>query len=123
MPIQFRSRFQHWRKATQRKAIRIPLFLVSLFTVILIGTPGIAQVGVQQIEIPVVAPIVPQPSVPQVPRPEIRGVWLTLNDLDVMKDRNKVQEAMNQLGRLNFNTIYPVIWNSGYVTYPSAVAQ
>ncbi|NJK52131.1 MAG: family 10 glycosylhydrolase [Leptolyngbyaceae cyanobacterium SU_3_3] len=56
-------------------------------------------------------------------RPEIRGVWLTLNDMDILKDRTKVQSAMGQLQRLNFNTIYPVAWNSGYVTYPSAVAQ
>lgn len=114
MPIQFRSRFQHWRKA-----VLIPLFLVSLFAVILTGTPGMAQIEVPQIETPnQISPIVPQ-----IARPEIRGVWLTLNDLDVMKDRTKVQDAMNQLGRLNFNTIYPVIWNSGYVTYPSAIAQ
>lgn len=116
MPIQFRIRFQHWKKA-----VLIPLFLVALFTVLLTGTPGMAQIEVPKIETPsVTSPIVP--PVPVV-RPEIRGVWLTLNDLDVMKDRTKVQDAMNQLGRLNFNTIYPVIWNSGYVTYPSAVAQ
>jgi uncharacterized lipoprotein YddW (UPF0748 family) len=30
---------------------------------------------------------------------------------------------MSQLRRLNFNTIYPVVWNSGYVMYPSAVAK
>lgn len=115
MPIQFRVRFQQWRKA-----VLIPLFLMSLFTVLLTGTPGMAQIEVPQIETPsVTSPVVPPPVV----RPEIRGVWLTLNDLDVMKDRTKVQDAMNQLGRLNFNTIYPVIWNSGYVTYPSAVAQ
>ncbi|MBW4524889.1 MAG: glycoside hydrolase family 10 protein [Phormidium tanganyikae FI6-MK23] len=118
MPIQFRSRLQHWRKA-----VLIPLFLVSLFTVILTGMPGMAQIEVPQVETPnVISPIVPPITSPVV-RPEIRGVWLTLNDLDVMKDRTKVQDAMNQLGRLNFNTIYPVIWNSGYVTYPSAIAQ
>lgn len=115
MLTQFRFRFQSWKKA-----VLVPLFLVSLFTVLLTGTPGMAQIAVPQIETPG-APIVPAP-IPVV-RPEIRGVWLTLNDLDVMKDRTKVQDAMNQLGRLNFNTIYPVIWNSGYVTYPSAVAQ
>ncbi|HLO84620.1 MAG TPA: glycoside hydrolase family 10 protein [Nostocaceae cyanobacterium] len=59
----------------------------------------------------------------QIPRQEIRGVWMTNNDLDIMKDRNKVQEAVTQLRKLNFNTIYPVVWNSGYVMYPSPVAQ
>jgi uncharacterized lipoprotein YddW (UPF0748 family) len=57
------------------------------------------------------------------PFQEIRGVWMTSNDSDILRDRPKVQEAISQLGRLNFNTIYPVVWNSGYALYPSAVAQ
>ncbi|MDP5338900.1 MAG: family 10 glycosylhydrolase [Nodularia sp. (in: cyanobacteria)] len=63
------------------------------------------------------------PVMAQLPRQEIRGVWITNNDFDTLKDRTKVQEAMTQLRALNFNTIYPVVWNSGYVMYPSAVAQ
>ncbi len=63
------------------------------------------------------------PVMAQLPRQEIRGVWITNNDFDILKDRTKVQEAMTQLRGLNFNTIYPVVWNSGYVMYPSAVAQ
>ncbi len=56
-------------------------------------------------------------------QPEIRGVWLTNNDLPMMENRTKLGNAMRQLRALNFNTVYPVIWNSGYVNYPSAVAQ
>mgnify|MGYP002780778363 CR=1 FL=1 len=56
-------------------------------------------------------------------RQEIRGVWMAINDLDIMKDRLKLQSAMSKLSQLNFNTVYPVVWNSGYVMYPSAVAQ
>ncbi|PSB21673.1 glycoside hydrolase family 10 protein [Phormidesmis priestleyi ULC007] len=56
-------------------------------------------------------------------RQEIRGVWMTLNDMDVLKDHTKLQNAIGQLRQLNFNTVYPVVWNSGYVMYPSAVAQ
>lgn len=63
------------------------------------------------------------PAIAQLPRQEIRGVWMTNNDFNTLKERSKVQEALNQLRRLNFNTIYPVVWNSGYVMYPSAVAQ
>ncbi|MFM7365563.1 MAG: glycoside hydrolase family 10 protein [Cuspidothrix sp.] len=59
----------------------------------------------------------------QVPRQEIRGVWMTNNDLDVLKDKTKVQEAVTKLRQLNFNTIYPVVWNSGYVMYASNVAK
>ncbi|NMG09792.1 glycoside hydrolase family 10 protein [Brasilonema sp. UFV-L1] len=63
------------------------------------------------------------PTIAQLPRPEIRGVWMTNNDFDTLKNRAKVQDGMTQLRRLNFNTIYPVVWNSGYVMYPSAVAK
>ncbi|HTL89469.1 MAG TPA: glycoside hydrolase family 10 protein [Leptolyngbya sp.] len=114
MLIQFYSWLQRWKKA-----VLIPLFLMSFITVVLTSSPGMAQVG-----LPDLSPSnAPTSIIPSILRPEIRGVWLTFNDLDVMKDRAKVQDAMSQLGRLNFNTIYPVIWNSGYVTYPSAVAR
>lgn len=60
---------------------------------------------------------------PQFPRQEIRGVWMTKNDFNILKERSKIQEAVSQLRRLHFNTIYPVVWNSGYTQYPSEVAQ
>jgi uncharacterized lipoprotein YddW (UPF0748 family) len=85
------------------KQLFLPLFLVSLFIVFWDNsfTPVNAQV----------------------PRQEIRGVWMTNNDLNVLKDKTKVQEAVTKLRQLNFNTIYPVVWNSGYVMYPSKVAK
>jgi uncharacterized lipoprotein YddW (UPF0748 family) len=66
---------------------------------------------------------IPIPAPSPIPRTEIRGVWLTNNDLPMMENRTKLRTAMSQLSALNFNTLYPVIWNSGYVNYPSAVAQ
>ncbi|HEY9626640.1 MAG TPA: glycoside hydrolase family 10 protein [Coleofasciculaceae cyanobacterium] len=63
------------------------------------------------------------PAIAQLPRQEIRGVWMTSNDTVIMRDRLKVQDAISQLKRLNFNTIYPVVWNSGYALYPSPTAQ
>jgi uncharacterized lipoprotein YddW (UPF0748 family) len=63
------------------------------------------------------------PARAQEPRQEIRGVWMTTNDKDILRDRRKLGDAIAQLKRLNFNTIYPVVWNSGYVMYPSPVAQ
>jgi uncharacterized lipoprotein YddW (UPF0748 family) len=54
---------------------------------------------------------------------QVRGVWLTSNDTQVLHDRTKLSNAIDQMSRLNLNTVYPVIWNSGYVTYPSQVAQ
>lgn len=63
------------------------------------------------------------PANAQMPRQEIRGVWVTNNDLNIFKDRAKVTDAVTKLRQLNFNTIYPVVWNSGYVMYPSNVAK
>ncbi|MEI1376011.1 glycoside hydrolase family 10 protein [Nostoc sp. UHCC 0926] len=63
------------------------------------------------------------PAIAQLPRQEIRGVWMTTNDFDTLKSRAKVQDAVSELQQMNLNTIYPVVWNSGYVMYPSALAQ
>lgn len=107
--------WQTWRANTSFKAMKLPfivrslksflpiLGLISFITVLLLNSLN--------------------PAIAQLPRQEIRGVWITNNDFDTLKERAKVQEAMTQLRRLNFNTIYPVVWNSGYVMYPSAVAQ
>ncbi|TAE59323.1 MAG: glycoside hydrolase family 10 protein [Nostocales cyanobacterium] len=63
------------------------------------------------------------PVTAQIPRQEIRGVWVTNNDLNIFKDKKQVADAVTKLRQLNFNTIYPVVWNSGYVMYPSKVAK
>ncbi|MFN6460297.1 MAG: glycoside hydrolase family 10 protein [Nostoc sp. DedVER02] len=101
---------QTWRRIL--KYLFPILILISFVTVLLVDsfTPAISQgwgFG----------------AIAQIPRQEIRGVWMTTNDFDTLKDRAKVQDAVSQLRRLNFNTIYPVVWNSGYVMYPSAIAQ
>lgn len=57
------------------------------------------------------------------PLSEIRGVWMTENDNDILRDQAKLQEAVTQLAQLKLNTIYPVVWNSGYALYPSATAK
>ncbi|KAF3884664.1 glycoside hydrolase family 10 protein [Tolypothrix campylonemoides VB511288_2] len=54
---------------------------------------------------------------------ELRGVWLTNIDSNVLFDRNRLQDALQTLKNLNFNTVYPTIWNWGYTLYPSKVAQ
>ncbi|MEH1867089.1 MAG: glycoside hydrolase family 10 protein [Nostoc sp.] len=101
---------QSWRRLL--KYLFPILILISFFTVLLVDsfTPAITEGGGFS-------------AIAQIPRQEIRGVWMTTNDFDTLKDRSKVQDAVNQLRRLNFNTIYPVVWNSGYVMYPSAIAQ
>jgi uncharacterized lipoprotein YddW (UPF0748 family) len=81
------------------KSFSYVLFVLSLVGALLSGSPASA-----------------------IARQEVRGVWMTSNDMSILSDRAKVQDAMSQLNRLNFNTVYPVAWNSGYVMYPSAVA-
>ena len=57
------------------------------------------------------------------PTREIRGVWITNVDSDVLFTRDRLATAIKDLRQLNFNTIYPVAWNWGYTTYPSKVAK
>ncbi|MFN6488214.1 MULTISPECIES: glycoside hydrolase family 10 protein [unclassified Nostoc] len=99
-------------RQTLLKSLFPILILISFVTVLLLDSfiPAISEGGGFS-------------AIAQIPRQEIRGVWMTNNDFDTLKSRDKVQDAVSQLRRLNFNTIYPVVWNSGYVMYPSALAQ
>jgi uncharacterized lipoprotein YddW (UPF0748 family) len=66
----------------------------------------------------------PQPLPPQrQPNPELRGVWLTNIDSDVLFSQEKLAEAVQRLKAMNINTLYPVVWNMGYTQYPSRVAE
>ena len=60
---------------------------------------------------------------PKTPTTELRGVWLTNIDSDVIFSRNNIIDAVNRLAQLNFNTIYPTVWQGGYTLYPSAAAE
>ena len=54
---------------------------------------------------------------------EIRGVWLTKIDSDVLLSRDRLSNAVDRMARLNFNTLYPTVWERGYTLYPSTVAE
>jgi len=54
---------------------------------------------------------------------ELRGVWLTANDMPVLRDRPRLQQAVAELAQLNLNTLYVVVWNDGMAYYPSTVVQ
>jgi uncharacterized lipoprotein YddW (UPF0748 family) len=70
-----------------------------------------------------------RPSQPPTPSPdrstnrELRGVWITNIDSNVLFNRDQLTNAVQQLAAVNFNTIYPAVWNWGYTLYPSAIAQ
>jgi uncharacterized lipoprotein YddW (UPF0748 family) len=63
-------------------------------------------------------PVLPYPQTS-----ELRGVWLTNIDSDVLFNRDRLKQALQRLKELNFNTVYPTVWNWGYTLYPSQVAQ
>lgn len=54
---------------------------------------------------------------------ELRGVWMTNIDSNVLFKREVLTAALQNLKTLNFNTVYPTVWNWGYTLYPSPVAQ
>jgi len=54
-------------------------------------------------------------------RHELRGVWLTTTDSDVLNSRANIAEAMDFLDEHNFNAVFPVVWNNAATTYPSTV--
>lgn len=64
----------------------------------------------------------PNPVTPS-SNPEIRGVWLTNVSSGVLFAPWSVNRAIAHLSDLNFNTIYPVVWNRGHTFYPSNVAK
>ncbi|MDJ0632200.1 MAG: glycoside hydrolase family 10 protein [Xenococcaceae cyanobacterium MO_188.B29] len=54
---------------------------------------------------------------------ELRGVWLTNIDSEVLFSPRNLKDAIASLADLNFNTLYPTVWNWGYTLYPSSVAK
>jgi len=60
---------------------------------------------------------------PTEPAAEMRGIWLTNIDSDVLFSRQRLAGALERLARLHFNTVYPTVWNGGYTLYPSPVAR
>lgn len=67
--------------------------------------------------------LIPSEFVAPIEVPELRGVWLTNVDSEVLFSSQNLREGFERLHRLNFNTVYPVVWNWGYTLYPSQVAE
>jgi uncharacterized lipoprotein YddW (UPF0748 family) len=59
----------------------------------------------------------------QIPIQELRGVWLTITDSAVLNSRSNLQQALQALSALGFNTVYPIVWSRGFTLYPSPIAQ
>lgn len=54
---------------------------------------------------------------------EMRGIWLTNIDSEVLFSSRNLVQGLQRLHHLNFNTLYPTVWNGGYTLYPSPLAQ
>ena len=63
------------------------------------------------------------PAILSAPQKELRGVWMTNIDSDVLFSREKLEPALNKLADLHFNTVYPTVWNWGTTLFPSSVAE
>ncbi len=70
-------------------------------------------------EPPVTPPVEPPVEPPPEAIVELRGVWLTNVDSDVLLSREGIAEAMQFLADHNFNVVYPVVLNAGRTLYPS----
>ena len=118
----------------------LPLvFAISFATVLLLDNlPSVAQfppsativqpeLSLPELSLPeILQPDIIQPEILQprkLPRQEIRGVWMSTNDFNILKTRSGAKDAVTKLRQLNFNTIYPVVWNSGYTKFPSYTAK
>ncbi len=54
---------------------------------------------------------------------EMRAVWITNVDSDVLLTDAKIAEAMDYLESIGINVVFPVVWNKGYTIYPSAIME
>ena len=43
---------------------------------------------------------------------EIRGIWITVTDSNVLDKRENIQKAMEFLAKTGFNVVFPVVWNN-----------
>lgn len=54
---------------------------------------------------------------------EIRGVWLTNVDSDILYSPQALNSGLKRLKSININTLYPTVWQGGYTLYPSSATQ
>jgi uncharacterized lipoprotein YddW (UPF0748 family) len=60
-------------------------------------------------------PIIPQEKT------ELRGVWLTDVDSNVLSSDQNISDAMDYLASMGINVVFPVVYSEGYTLYPSKI--
>ncbi|MFM6151725.1 MAG: glycoside hydrolase family 10 protein, partial [Sphaerospermopsis kisseleviana] len=93
--------FLKWQRQTRKLGFLAAMMAVSMVAFMMLSFPLNAQI--------------PKST-------ELRGVWLTNIDSDVLFESNRLKQSLRTLHQLNFNTVYPAVWNWGYTLYPSKVA-
>jgi uncharacterized lipoprotein YddW (UPF0748 family) len=93
--------FLKWQRQSRKLGFLAVMIAVSIMAVVMLSSPLNAQI--------------PKST-------ELRGVWLTNIDSDVLFESNRLKQSLRTLHQLNFNTVYPAVWNWGYTLYPSKVA-
>lgn len=93
--------FLKWQSQTRKLGFLAIIMVVSMIAIIILSFPLNAQI--------------PNST-------ELRGVWLTNIDSDVLFERERLKQSLRTLQQFNFNTVYPAVWNWGYTLYPSKVA-
>ncbi len=92
--------FLKWQRQTRKMGFLAAMMTVSMVAFFMLSFPLNAQISQST---------------------ELRGVWLTNIDSDVLFEKERLKQSLRTLHQLNFNTVYPAIWNWGYTLYPSKV--
>lgn len=115
------NRLSGWSERRTRKSKYLTQIKQQLRWVVFIGL-GLAIALIVRFPTPAIAQSASETAT-ATSTTEIRGVWLTNVDSDVLFSRDNLRQALRRLARLNFNTVYPTVWNGGYTLYPSQVAE
>jgi uncharacterized lipoprotein YddW (UPF0748 family) len=54
---------------------------------------------------------------------EIRGIWITTTDSNVLNSRSNIAQTMDFLAETGFNVVFPVVWNKAATQFPSRVME
>jgi uncharacterized lipoprotein YddW (UPF0748 family) len=92
--------FLKWQRQTRKLGFLAAMMTVSMVAFFMLSFPLNAQISQST---------------------ELRGVWLTNIDSDVLFEKERLKQSLRTLHQLNFNTVYPAIWNWGYTLYPSKI--
>ena len=82
-----------WQRQTRKLGFLAAMMAVSMVAFLMLSFPLNAQI--------------PKST-------ELRGVWLTNIDSDVLFEKERLKQSLRTLHQLNFNTVYPAVWNWGY---------